>query len=331
MRLDFIDLDDNAFEYLAIECHESEFIRALEQSPEYISIEAKQKSLCDVVRCGGSPEMIIALLKFPLDRTVEVSFSCNDYMIGYIEEGNILHWCCNFGYTELLALLLEDKDMDLQVKADGELQPIHFAVEGGQIDVLGMLLDVDDGRVDVHAVTEEGWTILHRLASRGAAKALEMLLRDPRIDPLEFDQDGHQIIHLAAFSRSEQTIVSLLKNPQIDPVAVNRDGMQVLHIAATEEGCTSIVSVLLQDPRIDPAAWVLNHKMQAIHLAALNGHLETVEVLLKDARVDPPVVNEVGKRPIDYAIQNGHFDIAKLFQDRQNVKIPLRRSKRQGQ
>lgn len=77
---------------------------------------------------------------------------------------------------------------------------------------------------------------------------------------------------------------------------------------ASENGCTSVVELFLQDPRVDPSV----ENNYAIQLACQEGYISTVIALLKDPRVDPSVENNAA---LSLAIENDYIDIVELLLD----------------
>ena len=73
---------------------------------------------------------------------------------------------------------------------------------------------------------------------------------------------------------------------------------------ASVNGHSSVVKLLLSDPRVDPAASICN--------AIQFGRLEVVAALLADPRVDPntDVLNEA----ICLASENGYTDVVRFLQ-----------------
>lgn len=105
-------------------------------------------------------------------------------------------------------------------------------------------------------------------------------------------------LRLAAFKGHTDIVSQLLL--YLDPSA---DRSFALRTAA-EQGSTEIVRLILGDGRADPSA----ARNYALRAAAAHGHIEIVEMLLP--LVDPSMDDGIA---INLALQNNHFDIAKLL------------------
>jgi hypothetical protein len=75
---------------------------------------------------------------------------------------------------------------------------------------------------------------------------------------------------------------------------------------AAQKGHSSVVALLLADPRVNPAA----DDNYAIRYASMNGHSDVVELLLADPRVDPAARNDEAYR---FASKNGHSSVVALL------------------
>ncbi len=83
---------------------------------------------------------------------------------------------------------------------------------------------------------------------------------------------------------------------------------------ASRNGHTSIVKLLLEDPRVNPSA----NNNEAIRLASEDGHTSTVKVLLEDPRIDPSASNNYAIR---WALRNIHVDIVKMLLEDERIDL----------
>lgn len=84
-----------------------------------------------------------------------------------------LHLAAEGGHKAIVALVLDKKKCDVNVKARNGIKPLHLAAERGNKDVVEMLLNK---KADVNAKTNKGYTPLHLAAEKGHKGIVELLL-----------------------------------------------------------------------------------------------------------------------------------------------------------
>lgn len=89
----------------------------------------------------------------------------------------------------------EDTDLKLKKRPQDELRPFWWAVEMGDVELLGSILDADPALA--YRVDEEGRTALHVAAFTGASDSLKFLLQC-EVDVNMPDANGETALHLAA-------------------------------------------------------------------------------------------------------------------------------------
>lgn len=168
---------------------------------------------------------------------------------------------------------------------------------------------------------------------------MKLMVENPRFNPSEMYKS---IIKWCEYRKRFDILVSLLKKPEIDYIRFicsivkytdkkfyfnfmkentildarfdNSIKDNYLIIWGASRGYTSLVNVLLKDPRVNPAAQLNS----AIIEAAKNGHIGVISTLLKDFRVDPTVYNWY---PIKVAYINRHKILLKTLMNDPRVDI----------
>ncbi len=115
------------------------------------------------------------------------------------------------------------------------------------------------------------------------------------VDPSANDNEA---IRWASMDGHTSVVKLLLEDPRVDPSA---DDNQAIRWASAD-GYTDIVKLLLEDPRVDPSA----HGDDAIRRASEQGHTSVIKLLLEDKRVDYNFA-------IRLASEDGHTSIVKLL------------------
>ncbi len=87
----------------------------------------------------------------------------------------------------------------------------------------------------------------------------------------------HQVFHEACAQGHTSIVDLLLKDPRVDPRAGNSAALRY----AAEKGRYDVVQLLLADPRVDPTA----ENNEALRLARMYSHRDVVNLLVQDERV----------------------------------------------
>jgi len=162
---------------------------------------------------------------------------------------------------------------------------------------------------NVHAVNEEGDSLLHFAAKEDHADAVDLLV-GAGVSP---DVAGHEQrtpLHTAAWFGSADVAGRLLARGAHTNATECR-GNTPLHWACWR-GKTEIVRLLLGAEGISSCGGLVsNDELRApLHLAAAAGHLRIVRLLLPYARGAIDQCDAKGRTAADLARQGGYFDTA---------------------
>lgn len=176
--------------------------------------------------------------------------------------------------------------------------PLLAAASNGQVQIVEYLLA--RGAPMESTAAESGFTALHLAAANGHSEVVDLLL-EKGADVNATSRRGLPI-RLALLNGKVAIANRLLRyRSQSDEVvmAVLFDDVQRLQLA-------------IENTLKDQDSGKVDHP---IHFAAACGRLSLVKYML-DHGVDPELPNYIGERATELAIQNRHFETAKLLLDR---------------
>ncbi|CAN9196308.1 unnamed protein product [Alternaria alternata] len=190
----------------------------------------------------------------------------------------LLHMACSLDIVPWVEAVLADNGRTpldrahWDVKDEGGQTALHWAVRGGSVLVMKLLLD---NGANIEAKDKDSMTALHLAASEGN-KAMVRLLVDLGADIEAKNKNNMTALHLAAL-KGEKAVVRLLVDLGADIEAKNKNNMTALHSAALK-GEEAVVRLLV-DLRADIEAKNKNN-MTALHSAALKGEEAVVRLLV---------------------------------------------------
>lgn len=189
-----------------------------------------------------------------------------------------LHCAIKANSPECLKLLLQEK-VDINSIGKGGYNILHLAAEMGTTMCLELLLDTKDINVNMRTSTKlNGMTALHLASEESNAECVELLL-SKGADVHATNNRGATPLHLAAKCFSIECVEALLKKGRANPNAEDCDKRTPLHAAIGKSDlCFDIVEMLIKKGA------VINHKDEygftPLHLAALDGVSDCVELLI---------------------------------------------------
>jgi len=142
---------------------------------------------------------------------------------------------------------IKHQDLNVYLKNDKDLTPLHVAVLYNQIIIVGFLLDHTN--ININAADSDGLTALHYACMKNYQNILLLLLHE-NADPTVTDSKGNTPLHLAVDRSHESCVKAILylsehMNLPININAVNDKGDTPLHLAA-KWGYQMIVCILLE-------------------------------------------------------------------------------------
>ena len=140
-----------------------------------------------------------------------------------------------------------------------------------------------------------------------------LLKQGADIHAKKMNKSGKTALHFAS-KKGHIEMVRLLIDKGADTNTRDKYGLTPLHLASME-GHTEIVRLLIEN-KANVHAWASSGET-ALHLASRNGHIEIVQLLLEGGSyIYFANEREDEKLAYDYAVENGHTDIAQLLKSK---------------
>jgi len=185
---------------------------------------------------------------------------------------------------------------------------LEWAARTGHTEVVKLLLD---SNADVNAKRPTGVTPLHIAAQEGRTEVVKLLLVDNNAHVnAKCSDDGTTPLYIAAQKTHPEVVKLLLDNNADVNARCSDDGCTPLYIAA-QEGHTEVVKLLL-DNNADVNGRCTDDGTTPLYTAAENGNTEVVKLLL-DIKAKRNAKARSGKKPVDAARRNHHWDIVQLL------------------
>ncbi len=296
------------------------------------NIEDKFDQLCSAIRENSKDMEKIQSLIGELGKDINM-----------LKDGfSPLHWAVRMERTDIVRLLLEVKDINLELPnkynttalmnaikwdhnieivkllldkgANAKMQingdtALYYATINGNIDYINTLLELGDlSNSDINAQTEDTeYTALIFAAENGCLDVVKALIRaDAKVD-IASKCDNTALI-VAAKNGHLDVVKALIQAGAKVDIASQYDHTAL--IVAAKNGHLDVVEALIQaDAKVDIASKYGN---TALIVAAKNGHLDVVEALIRaDAKVD--IASKCGNTALIVAAKNGHLDVVKAL------------------
>ncbi|XP_043944757.1 ankyrin repeat domain-containing protein 16 [Protopterus annectens] len=185
----------------------------------------------------------------------------------------LLHYAARHGHLRILAFLVEDVGMDIELCNADYKRPLHEAASMGKRDCLLYLIS-SGAKVD--CLKKADWTPL-----------------------------------MMACTKTNLDVIKDLIEHGANPALKNKDGWNSFHIACREGDPQIITYILSASPCIWDTESKIHRT--PLHTAAMHGCSEVVDILLERCGYTPDSRDSCGVTPFTDAVRNGHTDIAKLL------------------
>ena len=227
----------------------------------------------------------------------------------------VLHIACYNGNVEIVKVLLQIEEGSLNVNErdnHGRI-PLHLACLKGRTEIVKLLIDIGE-RLNINEKDSKGSTPLHIACKIGHTKIVRLLLEEggERLYINERDKNGNTPLHIAC-CHGYTEIVNLLLHNGGKNLKTSTKGSTPLQYAC-HEGHTQIVKLLLEK---EGKSLNINERdtdgYTLLHYACLNGHTEIVKILCKHEDIDINAASHRGETPLKIARESRYKAIVKIL------------------
>ncbi|KAI4620660.1 uncharacterized protein J4E87_006985 [Alternaria ethzedia] len=229
-----------------------------------------------------------------------------------------IQFAVHTGHSLLVATLLDDPDVDVNLIYRGNRALIHSAASLGRKSVMEILIACD--RVDKTSETNFSRQALHIAASNGHTSIVEQLIRHPSVDVDCRDKYQATPLHYAVSNGHWETASFLLKHSESlrDGHCISSD-VSPTSLSFTKE---DLLHRLLKRPDFGGPNEILPGTLKTIiHVAASKGDCEVIEVLLAHPDIDVNKCVGYFGSPLMYAARNGKLEAARLLLQHKDVDV----------
>lgn len=218
-------------------------------------------------------------------------------------QGTPLQYAAAGGKTEMVELLLSNGASIDSIDSAGRT-PLMWAADQGRTEMVKLLLK---HKADINAETKTGWTAFRYAVQSGQPDMVKLFQGKVPVDQL--DKDGFAALHRAA-SGGQAKSVQILVDAGAD-VNVRHKTYQGTPLQyAANEGHAEVVKILLKGKASIDAKDSIGRT--PLMWAAMSGKKDVVEVLLSsDANVNAKT--ETGWTAIRYARNEDHPDVVEIL------------------
>ena len=256
---------------------------------------------------------------------------------------NGLHLAILQGHLNTVVFLIEDLDMDPEIRGKLERNGFVQACSAGKFQIVNYL--ADNYRKLIDSFDKYNDTGLHLAAKHGSMKIVLFLIKEQGSDPTvegklkrnaflqacsggnieivkylakryrklidsvdEYNDNG---LHLASLQCQMDTVVFLIETLKMDPAAKGYKGRNS-YMKACEGGNTEIVKYLATKyPTITES--VDKNKDNGLHMAAMAGKMDTVVFLIEKLNMYPAAKGHWGRNSFIRACEGGNTEIVKYL------------------
>jgi ankyrin repeat protein len=207
-----------------------------------------------LAHCRPTETLFRALVQAGAPTTVDIRFRSNNF--------TFCHLAASFGDRDLMAMLINERDADINAVATDGYTPLMLAVENGRFDIVTLLIaaganvnvsrerdnasalhlafraDVADALInagaDVNVAESTGWTPGHYAV---AVSDIDLIVRilGAGADVNRANANGDTLLHVAALTSASDVVVRALVDAGGDLDAKNDQGQTACHIAVKNE------------------------------------------------------------------------------------------------
>ena len=201
----------------------------------------------------------------------------------------------------LSALKGSKESVERLLKADSALTPVDsmgenvlfYALRGRKRSILDHFINKG---AFVHALNDQGHSLIHEVAQIGDTRLLERLIQ-AEVNPFSLNVHRQSALHLATFKRHHEMMDELLKLG-LEPEFKDHFGQSPMRYAATIVDLDSLHR--LEALKLD-TAWVSYRLTYPLHHAIRTEEYDQALVYIKKGQFEP-LYDRYGKTPLFYAM-----------------------------
>jgi uncharacterized protein len=233
------------------------------------------------------------------------------------------------GDARMVELLLDHKADALCVDSRAGVSVLHKACQGGNIEVVRLLVEKGGAFIDLPAATtghtplmDALWfkwpAIVDYLLQKGAGLALSTHYGFTLQQHIDYER-GVNFLDKERFAEAER-MVARRRQQNDERVRGHR------LMAAVTAGNVELVRTLLKEPGVQPEERFpmvnsFNDDHTPLHVACRDGHAEIAELLIESGADVNAVEHVFGAVPLHKAVYNGHARITQMLADRPGIDL----------
>ena len=227
-----------------------------------------------------------------------------------------LHFAAEGGYLDIVRLLLKQPSVDANFQDYTGQTALFKAADNGHHEVVKLLLQQNS--IDPNAPSEHGFTPLLQTIFEGHQKVVKLLLDRADVDPNKADTSYNQTPLWMASTAGDKILAMFLQRKDIQINGQSRWGETALYQAIQRKRLSA--AKMLLDAGANPNIPTDDQKT-ALSWAAAEGSEESIELLLKQPEIQLDVPDKSSQTPLLLAADAGHTKCVRLLLDKgANVK-----------
>ena len=210
--------------------------------------------------------------------------------------GGVLHQAA--GTNNIRAAIFSfEHGIDVNNTNQADETPLHYAANYGYTDIVRLLLSCSD--INVNALEQCRRPPIHLAIRSYSHHTANVIFSHPKLDPFIKDENGETLLHLVSIYDYFDIFEKLLKLPNIDINVLNETKRPPLHLALMSSSF-DIVKVLLKMSNID-INYKDAMDRTALHIAVLLRNKEILNLVLSFPGIDVTIKEMHNMTPLDYA------------------------------
>ena len=222
--------------------------------------------------------------------------------VNWREDWSGLHYAASGDHGDLLALLLAQHGVEVNIEDSERVTPLMVACHNGRENIVRKLLQADG--IDINRPDESGNTALHHAVGNFNPGCVKLLREVPGLEwnLKDFDDEYTPLLMATIYGTADSLEIILdVPQPQLDLAATDALGYNVAWCAVLNtEDCGDqqrCVQLLCDDPRVDWNTRDLATGNTPLLACLEEGKLEVAKILLSNPRVDLNIQNNAGEFP----------------------------------